>query len=283
MTVFRRPSCLAVLPVLVMGACMSGAMARSSEAALCVAATAQAERTLHIPDGFLSAMSRVESGRAEPDGVISAWPWTVNAAGTGHHYASREEAMEAVRVFHQQGIVSIDVGCMQVNLQQHPDAFSSLDQAFDPFRNALYAGNFLLQMHDRTGSWPRAAAAYHSQTPGIGSSYQWKVLETWAVPQDERSAQASGQKKDQKPASPGGQALVASNMLNTGRSKPVLVAAPTGADGGKADAPPRMFHPFQGSRHFDEPAARKPATAGMRGRTLASYRAAPVAMAMHGN
>ncbi|MCE2576819.1 transglycosylase SLT domain-containing protein [Komagataeibacter sp. FNDCR2] len=260
-------------------------MARSPEASLCAEATTQAERALHIPDGFLSAMSRVESGRTEPYGVISAWPWTVNAVGAGHHYATREEAIAAVQMFHRQGIVSIDVGCMQVNLQQHPDAFSSLEQAFDPARNALYAGNFLLQMHDRTGSWPRAAAAYHSQTPGIGSSYQWKVLETWAVPQDERGAQAqaSSQKNGQKALPSGAQASLPSTALSTGRHKPVMIAAPADGKGGAADAPPRMFHPFQGSRHFDEPAVRKPAMAGMRGRTLASYRAAPVALAMHGN
>ncbi|GAB6969156.1 hypothetical protein JCM25156A_31950 [Komagataeibacter kakiaceti JCM 25156] len=278
-----RSSFLAFMSLPVMGFCLSGAMARSPEASLCADATTQAERALHIPDGFLSAMSRVESGRTDPDGVVSAWPWTVNAVGTGYHYATREEAMAAVQTFHRQGIVSIDVGCMQVNLQQHPDAFSSLEQAFDPARNALYAGNFLLQMHDRTGSWPRAAAAYHSQTPGIGSTYQWKVLETWAVPQDERGKQAPGQKNGQKTSPAGAQPLPLANALSTGRHKPVMIAAPADGKGGTADAPPRMFHPFQGSRHFDEPAVRKPPMAGMRGRTLASYRSAPVAMAMHGN
>ena len=30
------------------------------------------------------------------------------------------------------GVRLMDVGCMQVNLQMHPDAFPSLDAAFDP-------------------------------------------------------------------------------------------------------------------------------------------------------
>ncbi|MFT9374203.1 transglycosylase SLT domain-containing protein [Komagataeibacter saccharivorans] len=255
------------------------ARARSPEASQCMAATAQAERALHIPDGFLSAMSRVESGRPEPDGVIAAWPWTVNAAGVGYHYASRDEAIEAVRTFHQQGIVSIDVGCMQVNLQQHPNAFSSLDQAFDPLRNALYAGNFLIQMYEKTGSWPRAAAAYHSQTPGIGSAYQWKVLETWAVPQDERGAPPNA-KRGTAASSPVVQAATLPNgLVLPQQRKPMLISAPTNADG---EAPPRaarVFRPFTGSSHFEEPAPHRPAMSGMRGRTLASYRATPVALA----
>ncbi|NVN09871.1 lysozyme family protein [Nguyenibacter vanlangensis] len=254
------------------------AAARSPESSLCATAAARAERALRIPDGFLDAMSRVESGRPEPDGSISAWPWTVTAAGIGHYYPTRADAVAAVGTFRQQGILSIDVGCLQINLQQHPDAFTSLDQAFDPGENALYAGHFLLRMHDRMGSWPRAAAAYHSQTPGIGTQYQWKVLEAWAVPQDGRDAQNALRRN--------GQAAFASAppfahpaMAGMAGRQTVLAAAPSPADAGTAGAPARIFHPFQGFRHFSEPSLHRPAAGGMRGRTLASYRANPVALA----
>ncbi|MFT9425382.1 MAG: transglycosylase SLT domain-containing protein [Acetobacter syzygii] len=253
------------------------AHAHSAEAGLCTEAIAQTERSLHIPDGFLSAMGRVESGRVESDGTVAAWPWTVNAAGVGYHYNSRAEAVAAVESFRQQGIISIDVGCMQVNLQQHPDAFSSLDLAFDPLRNAMYAGNFLLQMYDKTGSWPRAAAAYHSQTPGIGTPYQWKVLEAWAVPQDGRDAQQAPQKSPLMPQ------VFPHPVTPTVRHPPMMVAEAstgTGPDGMPQISHPKVFHPFQGMRNFVEPG---PVGNGhgssMRGRSLASYRAAPVARA----
>ena len=164
-------------------------MAHSYESNLCIHATGQAERALQIPDGFLSAISRVETGRPDNDGMIAPWPWTVTAAGVGHFYATRDQAIEAVKEFRRQGILSIDVGCMQVNLQQHPDAFVSVQQAFDPMYNAHYAGEFLLRLYAKTGSWPHAAAAYHSQTPSIGLPYQWKVLEAWSEPQDRRFLQ----------------------------------------------------------------------------------------------
>lgn len=251
------------------------AHARSVEAEMCTAATAQAERSLHIPDGFLSAMGRVESGKVESDGTVSAWPWTVNAAGIGYHYNSRAEAVAAVQSFRQQGIMSIDVGCMQVNLQQHPDAFSSLELAFDPQRNAMYAGNFLLQMYDKTGSWPRAAAAYHSQTPGIGTPYQWKVLEAWAMPQDGRDAVA--QKGPVMPQ------VFPHPVTPSVRHPPMMVAEAstgTGPDGTPIISHPKVFHPFQGMRNFVEPApVGNSHGSGMRGRSLASYRANPVARA----
>lgn len=252
--------------------------ARPPEASLCIAATAQAERALHVPDGFLNAMSRVESGKPGPDGTISAWPWTITAAGIGHYYATRAEAVAAVDAFRQQGIQSIDVGCMQVNLQQHPDAFASLDQAFDPVTNTLYAGRFLLQMYDKTGSWPRAAAAYHSQTPGIGTPYQWKVLEAWAIPQDGRDTQSPSRQtiRAPSPATPAFPHPAAPRTIQ----QPTLTAdAQPDPAGDPAPAPAKVFHPFQGFAHFSQPTMHRPTSAGMRGRSLASYRASPVAMA----
>ncbi|MDE7547812.1 transglycosylase SLT domain-containing protein [Acetobacter fabarum] len=253
------------------------AHARSAEAGLCTEATAQAERNLHIPDGFLSAMGRVESGKLESDGTVSAWPWTINAAGVGHHYNSQAEAVAAVQSFRQQGIMSLDVGCMQVNLQQHPDAFASLDQAFDPLRNAMFAGNFLLQMYDKTGSWPRAAAAYHSQTPGIGTPYQWKVLEAWAVPQNGREEPQLAQKSPLLPQ------MFPHPVMPAIHHGPIMVAEAStsaGPDGMPQISHPKVFHPFQGMRNFVEPGpVGNSRGGGMRGRSLASYRAAPVARA----
>ncbi len=151
---------------------------------LCRNATEQVERALRLPDGFLSAISRVETGRPDRNGNLIPWPWSINAAGTGHYYASRQEAVEAVKSFQQQGIQSIDVGCLQVNLLHHPAAFPSLDMAFDPYSNARYAGLFLQKLKDQTGSWPRAAAAYHSQTGTLGTPYLQQVLQQWATPLD---------------------------------------------------------------------------------------------------
>jgi len=156
------------------------------QGALCQQAVARAETSRHLPDAFLAAIARVETGRPDPaTGAAAPWPWSVNAEGSGTFYPSKTEAIAAVRALQARGVASIDVGCLQVNLLHHKAAFASLDQAFDPDANAAYAADFLRDLFTQTGSWPLAAAAYHSQTPGIGSAYQKRVLAEWAVPQNE--------------------------------------------------------------------------------------------------
>ncbi|MEJ1978807.1 MAG: transglycosylase SLT domain-containing protein [Acetobacteraceae bacterium] len=140
--------------------------------ALCRSAILAAERATRVPDRLLDAIAVVESGRRDPvSGAVYPWPWTINAEGVGHFYESKAEAIAAAQAFQANGVRSIDVGCMQVNLMHHPDAFASLDQAFDPMANAAYAARFLTQLFSQTNAWPLAAAAYHSFTPDLGAEY----------------------------------------------------------------------------------------------------------------
>jgi len=85
----------------------------------------------------------------------------------------------AVRKLRAHGVQSIDVGCMQVNLYQHPQAFTSLSQAFEPQANIAYAASFLRTLYDEGGSWKKAAAHYHSRTPGLASGYVSQVYDSW--------------------------------------------------------------------------------------------------------
>ncbi len=150
--------------------------------ALCRAAIAAAERSTGVPDRLMQAIGAVESGRRDPGGLLAAWPWTINAEGVGYFFDSKAEAMAAVTGLRARGVRSIDVGCMQVNMMYHGDAFASLEEAFDPGANARYAGRFLQSLQARTGSWPGAAAGYHSLTPEVGAEYGRKVLALWAKP-----------------------------------------------------------------------------------------------------
>jgi transglycosylase-like protein with SLT domain len=154
-----------------------------AETADCTAAIATAERSGDIPAGLLAAIGRIESGRAESaDGVARPWPWTINVGGAGRFFATKTEAVAATAELGDRGIVSVDVGCMQVNLMHHPAAFASLDEAFDPLANALYAARFLRLLFNGSGDWSTAVAAYHSQTREVGAAYQGKVLASWTPP-----------------------------------------------------------------------------------------------------
>jgi len=152
----------------------------SSPGLQCRDAIRAIERTSGIPPPLMTAIAHVESGRRTARGGIDPWPWSLNVEGVDHVYDSKAEAIAAVRQMQQSGIRSIDVGCMQVNLMYHPNAFATLDDAFDPVSNARYAASFLVQLHGQTGSWPQATADYHSATPELGADYAHKVMAVMA-------------------------------------------------------------------------------------------------------
>jgi len=143
---------------------------------LCGAAIAAAEREAGMPAGLLGAVAKVETGRRAPDGSVQPWPWSYNAAGDGRYAASNAEALQEVRAIQARGVRSIDIGCMQVNLLHHPDAFPSLEAGFDPTTNVAYAVRYLRSLQARTGDWHQAVALYHSATPERGLIYQQRVM-----------------------------------------------------------------------------------------------------------
>lgn len=148
--------------------------------ALCRQAILTAEREWAVPPALLHAIARVESGRADPrTGAVNPWPWTINAEGQGRWYATKQEAILAAEALQARGIRVIDVGCMQVNLHHHPQAFANLEEAFDPLANARYAGVFLTRLFQQRRSWEQAAASYHSSTPELGEAYRLKVMAAW--------------------------------------------------------------------------------------------------------
>jgi hypothetical protein len=150
---------------------------------LCETAITTAEYVGHLPPRMLGAIARVESGRPEPaTGRLQPWPWTINAAGIGAFFTSKADAITAVQRLQARGVRSIDVGCLQVNLMFHPTAFASLEEAFDPRANALYAARFLDALRSGSHDWLRAIAAYHSQTPVLGDDYRQRVLALWRDP-----------------------------------------------------------------------------------------------------
>ncbi len=152
---------------------------------LCRAAIQLAERSHGLPPQLLHAIGRVESGRRDPaTGVFGPWPWTVNAEGEGRHFATKEEAIAHVRQLQARGVRLIDVGCLQINLHHHPNAFASLEEAFDPVANARYAARFLKELYATRRDWTWAAAHYHSQTPERAEAYRARVLAAW--PEEQR-------------------------------------------------------------------------------------------------
>lgn len=149
-------------------------------AKLCTSYLPRQEREYGIPVHLLAAIASTESGRYNKElGLSLPWPWTINVDGKGYFFDTKEEAIAAVRDLQARGYQSIDVGCMQVNLHHHPNAFSNLEQAFDPAYNVAYAAYFLKQNFQDEGSWRKATADYHSRSPIFGEPYAHLVFSAW--------------------------------------------------------------------------------------------------------
>ena len=153
----------------------------SSPASLCAIQAAAVEHAMGLPPGLLLAVGRVESGQTDAESRdVLPWPWTVNDEGQDHVFITAFDAIAYVVAARGRGSRSLDVGCFQVNLQFHPDAFATIAEAFDPAANAGYAGRLLADLHARSGSWEEAVRLYHSATPWRGEAYRDLVLSRWA-------------------------------------------------------------------------------------------------------
>ncbi len=146
----------------------------------CQQAVERAEANRNLPRDLLAAISFAESGQwdAEKQEII-AWPWTVTSGGKGHYFPDKQAAIAFIRDLQRQGVRNIDVGCLQVNLHYHPDAFAGLEEALDPQTNALYAAKFLAQLHRDKKSWSEAIRRYHSADPDRGEPYRARVVNFW--------------------------------------------------------------------------------------------------------
>ncbi len=151
--------------------------------AFCEAAIASAEIAARLPPRLMTAIAVTESGKLDAaTGRARPWPWTINAEGAGQYFATKADAVAAVKALQARGVRSIDVGCMQVNLMYHPNAFASIEDGFDPTLNTRYAARFLNALYGAKGTWPQAIASYHSETPTLGAAYGAIVMARWEGP-----------------------------------------------------------------------------------------------------
>jgi soluble lytic murein transglycosylase-like protein len=136
------------------------------------------EKKYKLPTNSLHSISLHETAKKHSYHDISlVWPWTVmnNKLGKSYHFRNRQEAINYVRAQFKVGNNNLDVGCMQINLKHHPDAFKSLDQAFAPNLNVAYGAYFLSENLKKLGSIDKAIGRYHSATGHLAQKYHLRV------------------------------------------------------------------------------------------------------------
>ncbi len=125
-------------------------------------------RQENVPAEALYSLALTESSWTLPAhhpqaGEIHPWPWTLNVAGKGYRYPTRQAAWQALQSFLQTTSPRrIDVGIAQVNWGWNGHHFRSAWEAFDPYTNLHVAARILRRCYEASpGSWIRAAGCYH--------------------------------------------------------------------------------------------------------------------------
>lgn len=249
-----------------------------ADAGVCIAAIRQAEAAHGIPTDLLLAIGLQEAGMSYK-GSMTIWPWSLNVEGRGVRFDTRPDAEAYLAGELAQGRRSIDVGCLQINLRWHPDAFPSPAAGFDPARNADYAARFLRGLYLETGDWLEAAGHYHSATPHLKAIYLSGIERHLArLEGDAASFDALARHAPMSPA--GGILLAAGVRLDTpvARRMNPLGAPVRRAD---ADAPQGRFRrtlqalPGAGSGTTRQPVAAQVAGGYATGAAAASLYAPP--------
>ena len=197
--------------------------ARAGLPDVCGALASMHERAEGIPPGLVGAVALAESGRwLAADRRSQAWPWTVTAGADSFYFGSKREALGKVRELRAAGRSNIDVGCMQINLGYHGDAFGSLEEALEPASNVAYGARFLKRLRLQTRSWARATARYHSSDPDRGKAYRDKVYRLWhqlrhgEIARVDPPVRLAGALLEQAPPEPGSAAPLPRRLISPG-------------------------------------------------------------------
>ncbi|MFP3554738.1 transglycosylase SLT domain-containing protein [Paraburkholderia sp. SIMBA_049] len=100
-----------------------------------------------------------------------AWPWTLNIAGQGFFFKTREDAYRVVQSLIARGRGDFDIGLMQINWGYHSRRFASPWDALAPATSIRVAEDILNENYSKTHSVAKAIAYYHSANPVPGQAY----------------------------------------------------------------------------------------------------------------
>lgn len=134
-----------------------------------------------VPFSVFYAVALAESGtEVDATGSIRPWPWTLNVAGQGRFYPTREAAADALASFLGSGRESVDIGLMQVNWRYHRQRLGSPQLALDPYHNLRVAAEILRDCHGSRQDWWVAVGCYHApNSPHRANRYRSRVFKHW--------------------------------------------------------------------------------------------------------
>lgn len=119
-----------------------------------------------VPSEVLYSIALQESG-TRIRGRIIPWPWTLNVAGTGYRFATRNDACRALQIaIVSVGPARVDVGLGQTNIQANGHRYTEPCEGLDPHKNLQVTAQILAEQKAKAGSWIAAAGRYHRPAGG---------------------------------------------------------------------------------------------------------------------
>lgn len=134
-----------------------------------------------IPQSVLFAVALTESGKQTGQaGALRPWPWTLNVAGRGYFFDSRQAAWQALTAYLKEGKRSIDIGLMQVNWRYHKERLGTPWQALDPYHNIRVGAGILQDCYTARQDWWGSVGCYHSPKDSLRANrYRRRVVSHW--------------------------------------------------------------------------------------------------------
>ena len=119
-----------------------------------------------VPSEVLYSVALQESG-TRLRGQIVPWPWTLNVAGAGYRFATRNDACKALMIAIQTaGPSRVDVGLGQTNIGANGHRYSHPCEGLDPYKNLSVTAQILAEQKAKGGDWITAAGRYHRPAGG---------------------------------------------------------------------------------------------------------------------
>ncbi len=143
-------------------------------------------RFCDVPPDLLYSIALCESGR-NVNGKVKPWNWTLNIAGKGYYYDSREEQFDALMNAISEA-KTVDIGPMQLNWEWKYERLMSPWMATDPVFNLNTACRIIRAHYENNplDGWFQAAGKYHREANRpedikIRKAYISRIKRAWEM------------------------------------------------------------------------------------------------------
>lgn len=133
-----------------------------------------------VPPEVIWAVANAESNL----GKLGPWPWSANIRGQSYYFKSQKELTNFIRKkLKKKTLLSIDIGCMQLNYVYHGYKFANIYEMTNIYKNMLIGAKYLRELYEKNKQthshkkipenrlWGYAVGDYHSRKSSRGAKY----------------------------------------------------------------------------------------------------------------